>query len=183
MKGAGRSVIITIRPLTIDDLKLPDDELGRLFLDICVAAEAENQGLCTDPVPKGFSRRVTALYREIKAEHARNSTVADVLRMTANGDFCTAGRFLKEHMDTGAKIMAKENLLTKQIQTRLMGQKAGGAKTRDVTKTENADRNRRICSANEQLLKANKSPRSIPGILATRFDLSARQIKRIIRQD
>jgi len=173
----------TIRPLTIDDLNLPSDELGRLFLDICIAAEAENQGLPTNPVPEGFSRRITALYREIKPGHAKHSTVAIVLQMAADEDYGVAGQFLKEHMGDSAVNIAKENLLVQQVQIRLKGPRAGGAKTKDIIQTDNADRNRRICSANDQLLKTSENPRSIPGILAKRFELSAKQIKRIIKQN
>ncbi len=172
----------TIRPLTIDDLNLPDDELGRLFLDICISAEAENQGFPTDPVPEGFSRRIIALYREIEAEHAKHMTVEKVLRKCADEEFWTAGRLLKEHTGDGARNIANANLLAQQVQKQLRGPRAGGAKTKTNIRNKNFNRNEQIRSDKERLLESGYNPRSVAGTLAIQFGLSSKQIRRIIEK-
>lgn len=171
-----------VRPLTLDDLRLPDDELGRLFLNICIAAEAENHGLPADSIPEEFSNRMISLFREIEAEHAKHTTVEKVLHKAATGDDSTAGRLLKEHMSAGAENMANANLLIQQVQIRLKGPRAGGAKTKKIKEEENAPRNAKIRSNAESLRKSGVDERLIRSKLADRHSLSKKQIGRILKE-
>lgn len=170
-------------PLTADDLDRPDDELGKHLLALFVSAEAEKCGVPIDSIPAEFAAAVIEKVLYIEAEYERHSSLEKALRKAASADFSTAGRLLKDNIRANAKNLATANQLIRQVELRRKGPRAGGAKTKDRTQTKNAERNKQIRSAYDQLLKAKKNPRSIPGILAKRFKLSARQIKRIINQN
>jgi len=108
--------------------------------------------------------------------------VEKVLRKAADEDYSTAGRLLKEHMNAGAENIAIANQLIQQVQIRLKGPRAGGAKTKKIMEEKNTPRNARIRSNAEDLSKSGVEERLIVSKLAKRHSLSKKQIGRILKE-
>jgi len=179
MKGARRGAIIDPLALTPEDLQLPDEELGIKFLAKCVAAEAWNRGISEADISAEFTGWVIARLSNIEANHARLSAAEKVLHKAAAGEYATAGRLLREHVNDDSKNLATVIQLALEIEKRQKWPKAGGAKTAKIRKQENRPRNEAIRADAERLLSDGLNPRDVSSTLAKRYSLSASQIRKI----
>jgi len=93
-------------PLTTDNLLLPDEELGALFLGICIASNAEERGCHPSKIVELLQQYPDDL------DTIHNDTLIVTLRMAANGNFAAAGKRLKLLRERDAAIMAAFDMVS-----------------------------------------------------------------------
>ena len=163
-------------------MQLPDEELGKLFLAKCIAAEAWNRGISPADFSAEFTSWAIDRLSKIEANQAKLSTVEKVLHKAVAGELAVAGRLLREHINDDAGNRATVIQLALEVEKRLKWPKAGGAKTAEIRQQENRERNKRICAEADGLVSDGRHPRSINSILAKRYGLSTVTIRRIRKE-
>jgi hypothetical protein len=122
--------------LPADALKNGDYDLGRLLLAYFLKAQAYHAGLPVNPIPYEFAKRVTRLTRKVESSTAMNAAVALALHKAARGDFESAGRLLREHLDRESKALRFIPIgINRALQAAKFGTK--GAKANKAVGAEN----------------------------------------------
>lgn len=91
-----------------------DAERGAGLLDRYIAAEAESRGISREAITSEFAEWVRSKLLSAETDSACNAPVQIALHKAAKGDFETAGRFIREHIESGARSIVKDNQLERQ---------------------------------------------------------------------
>lgn len=164
--------------LDAEFLSLPDEEMGRLLLSTYIESWATKRDLSS---ADSIAVEVLTEIKKGTISNIQYLPLSEALKTAATGDFSFAGNLAKQHF-----LLQRVSSLTLQLlayaeRQRLKGPKKAGQVSASKRQAENAERNKRICETAEEMKKAGKSSRNIPGILAERYDLSARQIRNILK--
>jgi hypothetical protein len=160
---------------------LPDEDLGKLILELYIGIVAERRGIPPNDIPHQFKVRLVEALQSIDTGRPDLSILETVLQLAAVGQLARAGRVFRQYMIDGAINIALLNNLFVEVERKLKGPKAGGAKTAKRAKSKLAKRNNDICAAADEMIKSGVDPRSINSRLARRFKRTAGQIRRIRR--
>lgn len=150
------------------------------MLAIFMTDEAKKRGISPDALDFDFAVWVIERLTEIETDRADLAALQKALNKAAVGETALAGRLLRDLMVNNACNAATANLLVREIQNKLRGPIAGGAKTASRRKKQLAPRNAEICCKAGELAKSGMADREIPSILAKRYDLSRDHIRKII---
>jgi len=106
-----------LRDRLLDALAGPDGYLGRLLLAIWIQEEAQNLGISEDSISGEFGKKVIEYIKTLEANAAGEVPIERALHLAANGEFEKSGRFIREHLASGAKSLATENIAQKYAGT------------------------------------------------------------------
>jgi hypothetical protein len=135
-------------PLSLDQLNLPDEQLGKLLLGLWVMGQAEASGINLQNNPQAkqaFGERVVELTQKLPDDYSDNpqdDALFLALRLASLGNFEAAGKKLKGHLKTVSEHMAAMNAISKLNEVEkvglkvMLGGKKGSALGKDGTAKE-----------------------------------------------
>ena len=167
-------------PFPIEYLELPDAELGALLLGWYISYCAEARGLFPD-IPDEF---LEAVITQVKTKEAspKNIAVEKALHKAADEDFEAAGQAIRYHFENNAHHMAAVRIAKEEREKLLKGPRKGGEARKLAIAVEKLERDNKIIEQYYQLTGSGRAPREAPAILASRFGLSTRQIRNILKE-
>lgn len=93
---------LPIPTLTLEDLRLPNYEYGKVLFEFFIASVAYNNGVACDPDNKDYqdyeARIVQGLAAASWPTSSRYSTYARVIQLVIKGHFAEAGRLFKDYL-------------------------------------------------------------------------------------
>ena len=141
-------------PLLLDQIELPNDQIGKLLLGLWVMGQAEASGINIQNNPQAkqaFGERVVELTQKLPDDYSDNpqdDALFLALRLASHGNFEGAGKKLKGHLKTVSEHMAAMDALSKldgveKVGLKVMrGGKKGSALALDATVMEQKRRER-----------------------------------------
>lgn len=137
-----------------------DAKLGALFFSIAVMHNNLRHfgGRLDGDELASYAEAMRASLLEVEAGKASDAAVEKALRLAAAGDDEKAGRFIREHLTAQALTTQAINAFVENAAARA----AGGAKTAQLKREKNDERNRVIRAEAKRLLDAGENPRNIP---------------------
>ncbi|MFI3219340.1 MAG: hypothetical protein QX189_09490 [Methylococcales bacterium] len=141
-------------PLSLDQLELPNDELGKILRDLCIMGQAEARGINVQNNPQAkqvFGERFMESIQQLPddyCDNTQNDALFLALRLAAQGNFESAGKKLKDDIKTGSEYMAAMNAISNLDGVEavglkvVLGGKKGSTLARDDTAIEKQRRER-----------------------------------------
>jgi hypothetical protein len=135
-------------PLSLEQLELPNAELGKLLLGLCIMRQAEANRINIQNNPQAkqvFGENFIESIKQLPddyCDNTQNDALFLALRLASHGNFESAGKKLKNYMKTGSGYMAAMNAISNLdgVDTVglkvVLGGKKGSALARDDTAIE-----------------------------------------------
>jgi hypothetical protein len=105
-------------PLSLEQLELSNDELGKLLLGLWIMGQAEASGINIQnnrQVKQAFGERIVELTQQLPddySDNTQNDALFLALRLASHGNFESAGKKLKDYIKTGSEYIAAMDILS-----------------------------------------------------------------------
>jgi hypothetical protein len=153
-----------------------------LLLNHFIAAQAEKLNIPRDRLPEGFAEMVRQYVLTLEASTAGNTAVEKALHKAALGDFSAAGTIIRQHQINGVMFVKLENFRKTEIERLAKARRAGGQAAAELRRETTGPLHERIRKQGEALLRSGRKQRDLAGILAKQFNITPRQIRKILEQ-
>ena len=169
-------------PFDIAHLDLPDDQLCVRFYALWAVAQAEKLGIPQDRLTPEIAERLRVIALGLNTDSARYAPLEKAMRLAALGELFRAGKLFRELMYEDAVHIKLQNFRRTEVERLAKARKAGGHAAAELRRETTGPLHERIRRRGEALLLSGKKQRDLAGILAKQFNITTRQIRKILEQ-
>ncbi len=131
-------------------------ELGEFLLKCYIMEQARSAGLPPDNIPDEFVELVWQNVLTLEVSTAKAAAFEKAIHKAANGDFCAAGRLIREHIKSGAEAEKYIPIgIKKSKQATEFGRRGS-----ETSKRQGAENRQRVLDAAKDILSRRTRPPS-----------------------
>lgn len=162
-------------------VKLPDEDLGQWLVTAWLAFQADKAGIDRSAIPREWATQLVEKSSKMDSDSVANSSLESMFRKACAGDVASAGRMLRTYLISRAEAVVRDKYAGIGIE-HAKGRKRGGKKTANARQAASKAVHAKWVDAARSLLEQGKSSRDLAGILATRFNVTARAIRDALKK-
>lgn len=164
-----------------DEVKWPDERVGKNLLGARLAAEAERVGIDPLHIPDQLAARWIRLIAAEETESASLIALEKAFRVAAQGDFGRSGRIFRAFMLDGARHLADAPRANadreREIRSKVGGAK-GGLKAKPMLRKLPVNVHDELA----RLVAAGRSPRDAKSVLVQKYGATPQALNKALKK-